>query len=288
MNIIKFKDQIHPTDVVFNHLLKGKYAYCVQFRYVVPFEYMNLDDYIEAEQSPRFDKKYHLSRYWDLRECELDAYIDEEGTEEANSIKFYLTHNAHSTNGDLTIDDIRRTRTRIAEVLITIDTTNSDLWDYYCKGMYNDVVRQLITYNDYTNVNITNDCGCSGAIKAFNPNTTNIVSCSPLESYRAGMRNHLYKVVTNIEYWSNMPDNVIRLVVSYLNNIKKTGLYPKVSNTFKDIYSDCKTQGNPEYFKNLDHIIEAFILILEGSDRLNYIKMGLDKFANMYETLEFH
>ena len=49
MNIIKFKDQIRPLDDLFNTYLKGKYAYWIQMRYVVPFEYISQAEYIKYE-----------------------------------------------------------------------------------------------------------------------------------------------------------------------------------------------------------------------------------------------
>ena len=39
MAIIKFKDKIHTNDEGFNISLKNKYAYWVQFKYVIPFKF---------------------------------------------------------------------------------------------------------------------------------------------------------------------------------------------------------------------------------------------------------
>ena len=54
MNIIKLQDKIMPEGCVkssfFNKYLKGKYAYWVRMRYIVPFDTMGYDAYVACEE----------------------------------------------------------------------------------------------------------------------------------------------------------------------------------------------------------------------------------------------
>ena len=53
MNIVKLKDIIKPNDEFFNTYLKGKYAWWVHMRYIIPFEKMGIQGYIACEENIR-------------------------------------------------------------------------------------------------------------------------------------------------------------------------------------------------------------------------------------------
>ena len=115
MNIIKLKDQIRPGDDLFNTYLKGKYAYWIQMRYIVPFDFISTGQYVDMESDitkltgwKERGLKCPDPYYWDLRVSNIEAWVDSEGTEEANNLNKFLIHNKFTADSTVSAPPRRR------------------------------------------------------------------------------------------------------------------------------------------------------------------------------------
>lgn len=190
MNIIKFKDSLRPDDSLFNSYLKGKYAYWVRMRYVVPFETMTPEEYVFCEHDDAYLKKFE-GKYRDLfKDKALTAWVDEIETENLNDVQKYVRLNKHTTDPELTIDDVKKFRTWLAEQLLLLDQTVSGkqkyefyseefthVLEYYAQGMYDDVIKWLNKYGQMAmNFNIgKSTCGCVPTLNEYALNTAGTV-----------------------------------------------------------------------------------------------------------------
>lgn len=125
MNIIKLNDIIYtesdPNADIFNTYLKGKYAYWIQFKYVVPLEHISKDDYIRYESDPdqlNIDKISYIGLSYDSK----SKYIDYNETDSINNVIQYINSNKIVPDYPLTIDDLRVFRTWLAKTMLMFDT----------------------------------------------------------------------------------------------------------------------------------------------------------------------
>lgn len=149
MAIIKFKDKIHTNDEGFNISLKNKYAYWIQFKYVIPFSEITTEKYIELERDGICIDKMEAYKKGDLRALpfnlwffdELTEYIDFKETEKFQNFDKLEKYNKSigSIAPNLTTDKIKDTRTFLLDTFINIlknaDSTVLDGYTYKNKAI---------------------------------------------------------------------------------------------------------------------------------------------------------
>ena len=107
MNIIKFNDVILSAEdmeqyEVFNQKFKGKYAYAVNWSYVVSFDDISTAQYIELSNDSGLLPEYDHILITDIP----TKAIDLDNTTKANSITLFLAANQYTSDEDITIDDL--------------------------------------------------------------------------------------------------------------------------------------------------------------------------------------
>ena len=149
MAIIKFKDKIHTNDEGFNISLKNKYAYWVQFKYVIPFSEITLQKYIELERDGICKDDIEAYKKGNLKALpfnlwfsdELTEYIDFKETEKFQNFEKLEKYNKSigSIAPNLTTDQIKNTRSYILSTFICIlknaDSTTLDAYTYKNKDL---------------------------------------------------------------------------------------------------------------------------------------------------------
>ena len=107
MNIVKLKDIIKPGDDFFNNYLKGKYAWWVHMRYIIPFDKMGVHGYIACEEDINdLFKPPYGTEFRDTYDQNMWPYIDEQATDSANCWHQFETKNKYSTTSNITINDV--------------------------------------------------------------------------------------------------------------------------------------------------------------------------------------
>lgn len=124
MNIIKLKDTIYPGDSdeaqFFNKMLKGKYAFWIQMRYVVPLENISVSDYAKYESDITSLKDNEI--YMDIPYNIDSPYVDYDETKSINDIRKLICSNRIVPAYPLTIDDLKIFRTWLAKTMLMFDT----------------------------------------------------------------------------------------------------------------------------------------------------------------------
>lgn len=315
MNIIKFKDQIRPGDLLFNKYLKGKYAYWVQMRYIVPFDFIDSAQYVKFENDIRAligwkdrgcaQPEIH---YWDLlkKDTDLEAWVDVDATEDANSIKPFERHNKFTTDDDITIEEVKKFRTWLATTLLSFDARESGiqkncLFDedftrvlqYYACGMYDQCIKALskINFEHHVEKISMSDCGCAGGNLA-GLYSESITSCDPVYLYRKYMYGEMVKNFSQIEFWDQFPTTFLWDFKKYIDNIIALNL-PLKGSAWISTFVDCTCQSNTDqmaYTDTLRRLSKAlnYIATEEILGNKNFISKALGDWAtDLYESMEW-
>ena len=315
MNIIKFKDSLRPDDQLFNTYLKGKYAYWVRMRYVVPFETIKPDEYVLCEHDDSYLKQF-AGKYVDMfKDQALAAWVDELDTENANDVQKYIRLNMHTTDSELTIAEVKKFRTWLAEQLLLLDQTISGkqkyefydedfthVLEYYAKGMYDDTVKWLTKYGQQQMaLNISKStCGCVPTINEFTLNTTGTTGvvgvgcgcnssstdmalsalniCDPIATYRAAIKAKMVEYFSDMNFWMQMSSAFLTEFKAYIDNIIRLNLPFTGADYTK--YDDClcgKSSGQLAAMEVLGRLSRALELIIaeETVGNRNYISDAL-------------
>lgn len=252
MNIIKFRDLIRVNDEPFNRLLKGQYAYFIRMRYAVPFGEITKGEYIRYEgDDEELKKSGH--QYWDIYEGDLRAFVDDEYTDRANSIAPFQRENKYVTGPELTIDDLRKFRSRLANGLLAFtgafDESFERVLKYYKGGMYDETLKILSDLSQP--ITLPNQpqgcgCGCTGAQQFIISQIPGVVSqaiaplCDPAEVYRNYMYRKMVEKFSDVDFWLDRPVGFLAEFKSYVDNIIKAELPLKTSSYIVPTrYDDC-------------------------------------------------
>lgn len=299
MNIVKLKDKIKPGDEFFNKYLKGKYAWWVHMRFIIPFEKMGVNGYIACEEDLRdlFRAPYG-TEFRDTYDRDMWEYIDQEGTDAANVINKFEMHNRYVIDTDITVDQLKVFRTWLALELLTLDVNNRgeqmyDLFNntqtyvlqYYASNMYDDVIKKLaeIGSPSYSESPKKSGCGCSGnSVSLINTNT-----CDPILLYRKDIYKRMVEMFSDIDFWTRFPKEFILEIKKYIDNIIIADLPLDASS---QALSDCgcsKTinNSNKDILKRLSEALK-FLSEEQVQGRKNYISDALYDWASvLYERM---
>lgn len=304
MNIIKFKDiivdsesNLSENDIqFFNNKLKGKYAYAINWKYIVDLDSINFDEYLKISNGDPIYVPYIDIQY-------VYDFVDFEETNNINNIDKLKTFNRYTTDSSITIDELKKFRPWLAFMLlqqnINDDKINHVL-QYYSfddmgtqtgAGMYDEVIKQLSNFGkvDVSLTNITSTCGCVnssntiGSIKQTNVVTTNKKSycdcvtlsnqssynsvsiCDTIEIYRKNIYIKMVETFKEIDFWTPYKDTILIDMVNYIKNIINVNL-PLHTSKYISNYVECGCLSNKEMEQNTN------IQILKNLEQsLNYI-----------------
>jgi hypothetical protein len=303
MNIIKLQDKIIPESYeksnFFNTYLKGKYAYWIRMRYIVPFDTMTHDGYVACEEDinkllidsngeyPRpfgceyLDLYEHIVDLYDDRELNILDYIDTAETDRINNINEYIIKNSFNTDKDITLDEIKKFRTWLASELLLFDTnyktgeyinnlyTSQEIHvlKYYKQGMIDETINSLVCFGNPLvkyNETKTSSCGCSGSSDLSSLYNTNLSTCDPINIYKKNIHNKMVEMFSNIDFWTQTPKEFILTFKQYIDNIISVGL-PINNGQHTSKYLDCVcSKGDQSQQENI-------IILKKLSESLNYI-----------------
>lgn len=321
MNIIKLKDIIMRDENAkledfYNKYLKGKYAWWIQMRYIVPFEFMRHEGYVACEEDitklllkddNTFPKPYgcpYIDMYSEDR-C-IIKYIDHKITDDINDYSKFKLKNFMTPDEDLTLDMLKQFRSWLAQSLLDaiclgelydtlqLDDFSIHTMKYYADNMYNDCVKYLSIID---NINLkpafnnSTHCGCCETLSnTYKSNS--IGTCKTLDIYINGIRYKMIDILSNIDIWKNMPKEFLKRFRQYIDNIIRLDL--KINNNqIKDcVYITCACEDNLNHDNN-KHILQSLLNSLDFmiNDSLtghyNYIKDSFNKWAHIYEYMQW-
>ena len=301
MNIVKLKDEIKPGDDFFNNYLKGKYAWWVHMRYIIPFTHMGVQGYIACEENINdlFKPPYN-TEFRDTYDNDMWPYIDEEATDASNQWSIYETKNKYATTSNITIDEIKKFRTWLAATLLTFDKDSkgnqmNDLYDsdqtwvlqYYSNSMFDEVVKRLsklgnkIIYNT-----IDSSCGCGNSTYL----NLSVSDCKPLSSYRESIYNQMVAMFSEIEFWQQFDVDFLKEFKLYIDNIANAELSLDYSD-YVNVYTDCtcsNKENSNKYILNRLSISLDYMINNKVAGHKNYIHDALKDWSSiLYEKMQW-
>ena len=298
MNIIKLRDKVMPSDnnysSLFNTYFKGKYAYWVHMKYVVSMDMVSKEDYIKYENN--IDELLNMGNY--IESSNIMDYIDYQETELANNINEYMIKNSYVADEDITLDELKRFRTWLANELLLsgdyFDELVSHMIKYYAEGMMDSTITALINFgssNFFVNDISTNTCGCHQSSNLSSLYNTQGVLCEPINIYRNNIYKKMIEVFSDVNFWTKFSKEFILTFKHYIDNIIKIGL--PLSNSSNNAYNDCSCMNNDTHNINVD-ILNKLSKSLEYiyndniKNHRNYINDSLHKWASeLYEHMEW-
>lgn len=316
MNIIKLKDVVKIGDDFFNKYLKGKYAYWVHMRYIVPFAFMKHEGYVACEEDitkllqnedGTYPKPYGAPCI-DVYDNDILPYIDVYATDKANNIMTYRMQNNYVTDSNITLDEIKKFRTWLASQLLKFDQNNLEeqkfdiysdnethVLQYYAGGMYDNVIKYLSVFGTQINTidTITKSCGCSGSSNLSSLYNTSLTVCEPLSIYRKSIYEKMVEMFSNVDFWMQFPTEFIGEFKKYIDNIIDCNLKLVKSNydlTFVDCTCSVSEGAQNDNISILKRLSESLKYIIEKNitSRKNYIGSALSDWSKyLYEMMEW-
>ena len=281
MNIIKFRDIIldernntHSLSEekveLFNKKLKGKYAYAVNFVHIIPLEDITPKQYYEISVD---ESKLDGITYIEL--VDVIDFIDVEETEKSNSVVNFIEANKFTLDDDITLDEIKRFRTWLAETLLSIlvepEEQTKEMLEYYANEMYDDTIKHLTHFAQYENaptvVNFSS-CNCTTNKNLVNQNQGALYSCDPIAVYRKGVYDKMVDVFSSIDFWKNLSADFLTEFKKYIDGIIKLNLPLYTSPYVSDLFDcSCLSDHNSLQIKMLGYLQSL-------STALGYLKEG--------------
>lgn len=298
MNIIKLQDRImEANDIssVFNTYFKGKYAYWVRMKYIIPMETTTQESYIEYENN--IDELL-LSDSVYINSADIVDYIDYPETEKINNINDFIIKNSYVSDEDITLDELKHFRTWLANELLLSECRFDDLVNhmivYYASNMMDSTITALINFgssNFFVNDISTNTCGCHQSSNLSSLYNTQGILCNPIDIYRTNIYKKMIEVFSDVNFWAKFSKEFILTFKHYIDNIIKVGL--PLSNSSNKAYNDCSCMNNDTHNINVDILNKLsksleYIYNDDIKNHRNYINDSLYKWASeLYEHMEW-
>lgn len=309
MNIVKIQDIIlnesnnknmlsEEKVSLFNNKLKGKYAYAINFKFVVPFEDITFTQYYEISKNETAIDGINYIELIDILE-----FIDQSKTQIANSITVFEEANKFSTDSDITLDELKRFRTWLADMLYTLfndslDNITKEMLNYYREEMHDDTIEHLSyfcneTEHDLISTTNMNTCGCQNNTQLLN-NQYIISSCNPIYIYRKGVYEKMVSVFSDIDFWLKLNKDFLNEIKRYIDGIIKCNLPLYTSQFYSDLHDcGCLTQNNAQEERMLilrDLSACLYFLSTDNyTNKKNHISLTLNKWASLlYERMRWY
>jgi hypothetical protein len=299
MNIVKFKD-IYLKDLQqftqdemdwFNDNLKGKYAYALNWNWVIPFSAMTVSEFVENSRlnTPDGFDNYPYDKF--------EEFVDLEFTEKANSIDKYVALNKFSGKTELTIEDVKKFRTWLASTLLAIkdeesmDRGEKPMLEYYANNMYDTTVENLSIFSviepQYSTI-MSSTCGCVktgsiGSISAIG------AVCDPLAMYRRGIYDLMVKLWSDHHYWIDLEsDDFLTEFKRYIDAVISYNM-PLYIVDWTNVFADCTCLNQDDALqmagiKAMSNLSQALQYMIDGetNGHKNFIDSALRVFASQY------
>ena len=279
----------------YNENLKGKYAYALNWRWVVPFDQMTLAEFVAASKA---NNPYDADPQFDY--CEIEKYADyqdTEATDRANSINKYLALNKFSSDTDITLEEVKNFRTWLATTVKEIkdegDMVNGEklMLEYYANGMYDQTVNALSIFSamspQYSIVS-TQSCGCANNGMGNLLGTTGTV-CDPLAMYRKGIYDLMVSLWSTHNYWIDLEsDDFLIEFKRYIDAVISYNL-PLFVTDWTTVFADCTCANSSDALQNagilaMRNLSQALQYMIDDdvTGHKNFIDNALRVFASQY------
>ena len=281
MNIVKFRDVILNEEnntyslseekvELFNNKLRGRYAYAVNFVHIIPLEDITQKQYYEISVD---ESKLDGITYIEL--VDVKEFIDIEETEKSNSVVNFIEANKFTLDDDITLDEIKRFRTWLAETLLSIlvepEEQTKEMLEYYANEMYDDTIKHLTHFAQYggapTVINFSS-CNCTANKNLVAQNQGALYSCDPIAVYRKGVYDKMVDVFSSIDFWKNLSTDFLTEFKKYIDGIIKLNLPLYTSPYVSDLFDcGCLSDHNSLQIKMIGYLQSL-------STALGYLKEG--------------
>ena len=309
MNIVKFQDTIlnesnnnhmfsEEKVNLFNNKLKGKYAYAINFKFVVPFEDITFEQYYEISKN---ESAIEGITYIELNN--VLEFIDQSKSQLANSITVFEEANKFTTDSDITLDELKRFRTWLADMLYTLfndnlDSITKEMLNYYREEMRDDTIEHLSyfangTEHDLISTTNISTCGCQNQTQMLN-NQYTISSCNPIYIYRKGVYEKMVSIFSDIDFWLKLNKDFLNEIKRYIDGIIKCNL-PLYTSQFSTELHDCgcltQNSAQEERMQILKDLSVCFDFLATDNyiSKKNYISLTLNKWSSLlYEKMRWY
>ncbi len=231
------------------------------------------------------------------------AYIDISETDKINDVSELKIINSFVPDDDITMDELRRFRTWIAENLLNIKSDITDeqkhILEYYTNGMIDDVMKWLNVFGEdvpeYSTGVSGSTCGCGSGTNLSSLYRTTTSVCDSVSIYKNNIKTGMIHMFSEIDFWKTSGDLFLKEIVKYLKGILKANL-PLTNTSPNDnlVYScDC-LHSSDESQKTaqalLNDLIDAFEYIIDNNITGNklFISNTFTKWADgLYESMQW-
>lgn len=307
MNIVKFRDiyletndsSLTTSDIEnFNANLRGKYAYVVNWKWVVPMSKMSETEFVNASvldsSQGTEDIPNNLIPFGAIQLDKISDYVDHSETEITNNVSRYLKLNEFVSDSDITIDDAKKFRQYLAEQLLAIKYEfakgETQMLNYYKDNMYDSVVDSLTIFTENNQVQLSyigkKSCDCL-TTKGLQGQVVVNGQCDPIYEYRRGVYSKMVELFSDYNYWIGLGGLCIDFK-KYIDAIIKYNL-PLFTSSNINVFDDCtcasKTDSLQERginaMKNLSLALQ-YIIDSDVDGHKNFINEALSVFASQY------
>lgn len=304
MNIVKLKDIVKPDDDFFNNHLKGKYAWWVHMRYIIPFEHMGIQGYVACEENINdLFKPPFKTEYRDTYNQEMWTYIDQEATDAANCVNTYKMKNSYAPDADITAEEVKLFRMWLATALLLFDQNNrgqqlynifssiqTTTLQYYANNMFDNVIKTLNEIsNTQTTQQVSSACACHSSSDLSSLYKTS--TCDPIAIYRKGIYNEMVNMFSEIDFWMQFSDEFLMEFKKYIDNIINMNLWLSTS-SHVNVFADCTCLNSPDnsnqdILKKLSISLD-YMIKKKTAGHKNYIADALYEWASkLYEMMQW-
>lgn len=307
-----------PQAQYFNKHLKGKYAYWIQMRYIVSFDFMRHEGYVACEEDvakllQKADGTYpkpYGAPVIDVYDPKIINYIDILETDLINNTTQYRLKNKFTSDEDITIDELKCFRTWLAETLLSMDQNDKGMQmnlafddsqvhvlNYYKSGMYDGVIKILTEFGQ-AELNFIDDiksstCGCNHASSNLSSlYGSSVTLCDPITIYKKNLHDKMVQMFSNIEFWTQWSPEFIFEFKKYIDNIIKLNL-PFSQSLLTEKFMDCDCIDKSSQEEAIDilkrlSVALNYIYIGEVSGHKNYVTSALTDWSSiLYEIMEW-
>lgn len=307
MNIVKFRDiyletndsSLTTSDIEnFNANLRGKYAYVVNWKWVVPMSKMSETEFVNASvldsSQGTEDIPNNLIPFGAIQLDKISDYVDHSETEITNNVSRYLKLNEFVSDSDITIDDAKKFRQYLAEQLLAIKYEfvkgETQMLNYYKDNMYDSVVDSLTIFTENNQVQLLyigkKSCDCL-TTKGLQGQAVVNGQCDPIYEYRRGVYSKMVELFSDYNYWIGLGGLCIDFK-KYIDAIIKYNLPLFISSNI-NVFDDCTCTSRTDSLqergintmKNLSLALQ-YIIDSDVDGHKNFINEALSVFASQY------
>lgn len=306
MNIVKIQDVNLVNEIEnFNHF-KGKYCYCVNWKYIFTFNDLTEVDYVKLSlalsENSIENTDYNSLIYGDYNLFLEKNAIDLLATEKANLPNKYIEFNKFIPDSELTFDEVKRFRTWLASTLLNLSDNLTPekykaVFQYYSDEMNDQVKKQLQMFESNPVQGIFEQvsgstCGCS---QQGYSGITGVSYCNPIEIYSKSIYNEMVKIFSDIDFWLEKENEFLLEIKKYIDYILDANL-PLINSKYASPFLNCNCLTNQNEAKDraketLKNLSEVFSILStkELTGKKNFISTTLYSWAsNLYEKMRWY